>query len=97
MKHLLILLVLMLSGPAAVAASISATETRIVNQVKQDLPQALTELEQVVNINSGTMNFPGVEKVGKIFLQQLAGLGFETQWLDGQAFNRAGHLEGRSV
>ncbi|WDD97470.1 M20/M25/M40 family metallo-hydrolase [Thalassomonas actiniarum] len=96
MKHLLISLVLILSGTSAVVAakslSLSATETQIVKQVKQDLPQALAELEQVVNINSGTMNFPGVEKVGRVFLQQLSELGFQSQWLDGKAFNRAGHL-----
>ncbi|WP_281558328.1 M20/M25/M40 family metallo-hydrolase [Thalassomonas sp. RHCl1] len=96
MKHLLISLVLILSGTSTLAAaaplSLSATETQIVKQVKQDLPQALTELEQVVNINSGTMNFPGVEKVGQVFLQQLSELGFQSQWVDGQAFNRAGHL-----
>ena len=92
MKHLFILLAVILFGQSAVAGGISATETQLVQQIKQDLPKALTELEQVVNINSGTMNFPGVKKVGQIFKQQFDGLGFQTQWIDGQAFNRAGHL-----
>ncbi|WP_420794529.1 M20/M25/M40 family metallo-hydrolase [Thalassomonas haliotis] len=90
------LLVLTLSGTSAVGAveslSLSATEMQIVEQVKRELPQALAGLEQVVNINSGTMNFPGVEQVGKVFLQQFTELGFQSQWLDGKAFNRAGHL-----
>lgn len=95
MKHLFISLVLILSGTSAVATaavSLNTTETEIVKQVKQDLPQALTELEQVVNINSGTMNFAGVKQVGQVFSQQFTELGFQSQWFDGKAFNRAGHL-----
>ncbi|MBE9537512.1 MAG: M20/M25/M40 family metallo-hydrolase [Proteobacteria bacterium] len=49
-------------------------------------------LERVVNINSGTMNFPGVRQVGDVFSAELDALGFRTAWVDGEAFNRAGHL-----
>jgi len=49
-------------------------------------------LEQVVNINSGTMNFDGVKKIGDIFRKEFAALGFETRWVDGTAFERSGHL-----
>ena len=49
-------------------------------------------LERLVNINSGTMNFAGVREVGGILRAELDKLGFETRWVDGAAFGRAGHL-----
>ncbi len=65
---------------------------KIVKQVNADLPQALTTLEQIVNINSGTMNFSGVKKVADVLRKELDDLAFNTLWIDGSAFNRAGHL-----
>jgi glutamate carboxypeptidase len=67
-------------------------EQAIVKQVKLGLPQALKDIEQAVNINSGSMNLAGVEQVGLLANQQLSAIGFEVQWLDGSAFNRAGHI-----
>jgi glutamate carboxypeptidase len=49
----------------------------------------------VVNINSGTMNLEGVREVGRVFAEELEALGFETEWVEGAAFNRAGHLVAR--
>src|SRR3954453_1570833 len=54
--------------------------------------EALALLERVVNINSGTLNFNGVREVGRIFRAELDGLGFATAWVDGAAWQRAGHL-----
>ncbi len=54
--------------------------------------EALALLERVVNINSGTMNFEGVRKVGDAFKAELDALGFSTKWVDGAGFKRAGHL-----
>lgn len=70
-------------------ASITA---KIVEQVNADLPQALKTLEQIVNINSGTMNFSGVKQVGDVLSKEFDNLGFKTQWIDGSDFSRAGHL-----
>ncbi|NQY65170.1 MAG: M20/M25/M40 family metallo-hydrolase [Alteromonadaceae bacterium] len=77
---------------AQAANILSDTESAIVDQVNKGLPLSLQELEQVVNINSGTMNFPGVKKVGLIFHQQFEAIGFETRWIEGRDFDRAGHL-----
>jgi glutamate carboxypeptidase len=52
-------------------------------------------LEKVVNINSGTGNHAGVREVGKIFQAEFDALGFKTTWVDGAAFQRAGHLVAR--
>jgi glutamate carboxypeptidase len=46
----------------------------------------------LVNINSGTMNFTGVRQVGDILRKELDALGFQTRWVDGAPFGRAGHL-----
>src|ERR1043166_4520930 len=55
-------------------------------------PAALALLEKVVDINSGTHNFPGVRAVGDVFRAEFDALGFKTTWVDGAAFHRAGHL-----
>jgi glutamate carboxypeptidase len=66
--------------------------SRISAAVDRHVPAAMTLLEQAVNINSGTMNFDGVRKVGDLFAHELRELGFRTKWIDGTAFHRAGHL-----
>jgi glutamate carboxypeptidase len=54
--------------------------------------EALALLEKVVNINSGSLNLDGVRAVGNVFRAEFDALGFETRWVDGAAFKRAGHL-----
>lgn len=78
--------------PAGGAGPLSATERRIATAVDQRNKEALALLERVVNINSGTMNFDGVRKVGDAFRAELDALGFTTKWVDGAGFKRAGHL-----
>lgn len=69
-----------------------AVEASIVAHVKKDHDRALSLLRETVEINSGTTNLAGVRQVGAVFDRELAQLGFKTQWVDGKAFNRAGHL-----
>jgi glutamate carboxypeptidase len=54
--------------------------------------EALSLVERIVNINSGTRNLEGVREVGRVLRTELDGLGFQTQWVDGAAWQRAGHL-----
>jgi glutamate carboxypeptidase len=67
-------------------------ERAIVRAVDAHNAEALSLLERVVNINSGTQNLAGVRDVGKAFRAELDALGFTTQWIDGAAWHRAGHL-----
>jgi glutamate carboxypeptidase len=67
-------------------------ERAIVSAVDAGNAQALALLEKAVNINSGTHNFAGVRAVGDLFRAQFDALGFKTTWVDGAAFQRAGHL-----
>ena len=73
-------------------AALDKNEREIVKQVDKNIPQALEEIEQAVNINSGSLNIEGVKKVGALTSEQLKAIGFKVEWLDGSAFNRAGHV-----
>ena len=92
--HLPRLLFLATLLPAAVRAQaqLTPTERAIVRSVDAHNADALALLERVVNINSGTHNFAGVRAVGDVFRARLDSLGFTTRWVDGAAFERAGHL-----
>jgi glutamate carboxypeptidase len=74
------------------AQSPRAVETQIGQHVDRAVKDAEALLERVVNINSGTMNLPGVKRVGDVFAAEFTALGFRTAWIDGAAFKRAGHL-----
>ena len=73
-------------------AALTKTERTIVSAVDPRNAEGLALLEKLVNINSGTMNFAGVRRVGDILRHELDALGFETRWVDGAPFGRAGHL-----
>ncbi len=77
------------------AQTVSPTERRIADEAEARADSAIALLTRVVDINSGTMNFDGVREVGRIFREQLDALGFTTQWVPGDAFDRAGHLVAR--
>ena len=64
----------------------------MVRAVHSNNAAALALLERVVNINSGSLNLAGVRRVGDIFRAEYDSLGFTTRWVDGSAFQRAGHL-----
>ena len=70
----------------------SKKENQLLISIDSRTANALALLKKVVNINSGTMNFDGVRKVGSIFSNELNAIGFETRWVGGDSFNRAGHL-----
>jgi glutamate carboxypeptidase len=68
------------------------TEKEIVKSVDKNTDEAIVLLKQAIEINSGTMNFEGVIKVGELFQEELNQLGFKTQLTSGEAYGRAGHL-----
>ena len=73
-------------------AQLSKVEKKIAAAIDIHRNEALKLLEEVVNINSGSMNFEGVYKVGQVFKAKFDALGFQTRWVDGKPFGRAGHL-----
>jgi glutamate carboxypeptidase len=79
-------------GPGQGQGGLDATEAAIARAVDAGNPAALTLLERIVNINSGTMNLAGVREVGAVLRAEFDALGFTTRWVDGAGFARAGHL-----
>ena len=67
-------------------------EAAITSYIDAHNDEAIALLERVVNINSGTQNLEGVRQVGAVFRTELDRLGFKTEWVDGTAWQRAGHL-----
>ncbi len=91
-----ILTLTLVSAPlAASAQQVSPVERSIAEAAGSRSDSALALLRRVVDINSGTMNFDGVRAVGRIFREQLDALDFQTEWVDGSSFDRAGHLVAR--
>ena len=88
----LIVVAMSLTSEVSARQNLDETETHILSFVDSRVEAAIDLLERVVNINSGSMNFDGVKAVGAVFDDELSGLGFETRWVDGTAFGRAGHL-----
>ena len=72
--------------------ALTTQEAAIAAAVDANNAGALELLTRVVNINSGTQNFEGVRHVGAIFRSEFDALGFKTEWVDGSAWQRAGHL-----
>ena len=79
-------------GAQSRTGALDRTERAIAAAVDTRNAEGLALLERIVNINSGTMNFAGVRQVGDILRKELDGLGFQTRWVDGTPFGRAGHL-----
>ncbi len=53
------------------SSSLDDIESLLVAEIDQGLEESMELLEKTVNINSGTMNFDGVKKVGRIFEKEL--------------------------
>ena len=67
---------------AAHASELDATEKRIVAVIDARADEAVAFLEQVVNINSGTLNADGVRRVGEAYTEAFAAIGFETRLIE---------------
>ncbi len=85
-------LISVLMASTASAAGLSAPEKKMTATVEAESGRQLALLEKLVNINSGTMNFEGVEKVGQVMRAELEPLGFEVRWSPMAAAHRAGHI-----
>jgi len=81
------------AGPAEPA--LSSEEEALVAWVDANVGGAATLIERLVEINSGTLNLDGVRQVGDVLRSEFDAIGFETEWSDQTAVNRAGHLLAR--
>lgn len=93
MRSTLAAIAFLLTVPALAAQMLDPVEEAIVRQVDEQQAQAVAFLERIVDINSGTMNLPGVREVGRAFDAEFAAIGFETRWVSlPEEMNRAGHF-----
>ncbi|WP_421804346.1 M20/M25/M40 family metallo-hydrolase [Flagellimonas sp.] len=91
-KYYMTLIAVLLTASVS-AQKLSRTEKKIVSTIEKNNADAIDFLEQVVNINSGTLNAKGVKEVGMVFKDAFDNIGFETKWIEMPTeMNRAGHL-----
>ena len=81
------------AGAQSSAAMLSPTETTMVRAIDAHVEADLTLLEQLVDINSGTMHPAGVEAVKDVVAPRFEALGFKVRWVPMSAQTaRAGDL-----
>ncbi|KAK0331261.1 hypothetical protein LTR94_029638, partial [Friedmanniomyces endolithicus] len=70
-----------LATPVA-ATGLSPAEARMKATIAADAARNEALLERLVLQNSGTLNLPGVARVGEMMRAELAPLGFDVRWVD---------------
>jgi glutamate carboxypeptidase len=79
-------------------STMSPVESAMVKAVDVETPAAIGLLENLVNINSGTMNLAGVVAVKDVVAPQIEALGFKVQWTPMESLDgRAGDLVAEHV
>jgi glutamate carboxypeptidase len=92
MRLLHVLLALLLVN-ITFAQKLSKEEKLILDKIDQQLPQSFKLLEDIVNVNSGTLNVAGVRQVGKMLGTEFEKAGFVSTWVSlPDSLKRAGHL-----
>ncbi|MDH5413650.1 MAG: M20/M25/M40 family metallo-hydrolase [Flavobacteriaceae bacterium] len=93
-KHFTVILAILLFmfNDISYGQKLSKTEKKIVKTISLNNAEAIELLKKTVNINSGTMNHPGVKKVGMVFQDAYEAIGFKVKWIDMSQVNRAGHF-----
>lgn len=74
------------------AAELDPTEQAMVAFIDESNAEAMALLIELINVNSGSMNFAGVREVADILIPEFEALGFNAYWQDGTEWDRAGHL-----
>ena len=82
-----------LAAPAS--AKLTPAEASMIRTVDAEQARTLSLLEKMVNQNSGSLNLPGVEAVGRMMRAELEPLDFTVEWIDMKAAGRSGHIVAR--
>ena len=92
MRFVLLILAVSFLSPAY-SQKLNKEEKAILARIDEQMPQTLKLLQDIVNINSGTLNNEGVKKVGKILASEFEKAGFTSTWVTiPDSLHRAGHL-----
>ena len=73
-------------------AQLSPAESKMGQTVDAEQARSIALLEKLVNQNSGSLNLPGVTRVGEMMRAELEGLGFAVTWVPMEKAGRAGHI-----
>lgn len=92
MRILLLTTLFLFTTAGLFGQQLSEKEQEILDRIDANHQEALEFLKTNVNINSGTMNFDGVRKVGARYEEAFEKLGFDTRWIPQAEVNRAGHF-----
>src|SRR3954447_13035062 len=74
------------------AQSLTPIEGKIIGSVNADQKASEDLLEQMVNINSGTLNPAGVRKVADFLRPKFESLGFTCRMIPMEEVHRGGHM-----
>lgn len=92
LKLLTLLILTFALGQSTYGQKLTRIEKKILKSVESNNQEAIDFLIKVVNMNSGTMNHPGVKKVGMTFKEEFDKIDFESTWYDMSEVDRSGHL-----
>jgi glutamate carboxypeptidase len=94
MNRIFLVLLLAISPIISFAQQkLSAEEKKLVERIEKNYQETQALLEEVININSGSLNLEGVREVGRVFEREFQKIGFQTEWVDVPAeVRRAGHF-----
>lgn len=76
----------------ALSQTLTPEEQKIIASVNADQQDSLNLLEQLVDINSGTLNTRGVREVAAVLQPKFEALGFSCRFIPMEEVQRAGHL-----
>ena len=80
------------------ASPLDENEQRMVEWIDAHAEDAISLVEETVNISSGTMNHDGIRAVRDVMRREMDTLGLETEWIElPPEMERAGHLFGRKL
>lgn len=82
----------LLTASGLARAALTPAEQRMVASVDAEQARSVQFLRTLVEQNSGTMNFAGVEAVARLVRPELEALGFQVRWVPMARAQRAGHL-----
>ena len=92
-KSALLLIVVFVSILSFAQQKLTKDEQKLIELIDKNYKETLALLEEVININSGSLNKEGVREVGRVFEREFQKIGFQTEWIELPAeVNRAGHF-----
>lgn len=92
-KSALLLILVFVSIFSFAQQKLTKDEQKLIELIDKNYKETLALLEEVININSGSLNKEGVREVGRVFEREFQKIGFQTEWIELPAeVNRAGHF-----